>query len=174
MGEIRSTLDIIMEKTKGLTLSDEERAALKQKEAEDKARGLLQKRLDRLVSTDQLTAELAAMDVQEAGTVRRLLQHGVCERLDLESDEGIFLEILEGALSVPAEPVRHLLQRFRAVLEEKRREREEALLEDLRKRGISGSAVVANVRADEEWKAAKASLHAQLRQELARQEPETP
>ena len=43
MGEIKSTLDIIMEKTKGLTMSEEERTSFKEKELTGKVKGLVQK-----------------------------------------------------------------------------------------------------------------------------------
>ncbi len=36
MGEIKSTLDIIMEKTKGLTMTEEEKGAFRKKEGEGK------------------------------------------------------------------------------------------------------------------------------------------
>ncbi len=38
MGEIRSTMDIIMEKAKGLTMTDEEKEAFRKKETEGKVR----------------------------------------------------------------------------------------------------------------------------------------
>ena len=46
MGEIKSTMDIIMEKTKGLTMTEEEKAEYKHKELTGKVRGLIQKFLD--------------------------------------------------------------------------------------------------------------------------------
>ena len=42
MGEIKSTLDLVMEKTKNLSLSDEERLGQKNKEIASRIRGLLQ------------------------------------------------------------------------------------------------------------------------------------
>jgi hypothetical protein len=38
MAEIKSTLDIIMERTKNLTMTDEEKASFRRKEAEGKVR----------------------------------------------------------------------------------------------------------------------------------------
>ena len=54
MGEIKSTLDIIMEKTKGLTMTEEEKTAFKSKEMEGKVKGALQKFLDGILDVERL------------------------------------------------------------------------------------------------------------------------
>ena len=43
MGEIKSTLDLVLEKTKNLTLSSEEKEEQKQKEIEKRIKGMMQK-----------------------------------------------------------------------------------------------------------------------------------
>jgi hypothetical protein len=57
MGEIKSTLDLVMEKTKDLTLSSEEKKAQKQKEIENRIKGLLQKYQDGFLSKSELKTE---------------------------------------------------------------------------------------------------------------------
>ena len=49
MAEIKSTLDIIMEKARDINVSEEEKKAFQRNEFEGKARGLLQKLLDGLL-----------------------------------------------------------------------------------------------------------------------------
>ncbi|MCK9276084.1 MAG: hypothetical protein M0P57_13445 [Syntrophales bacterium] len=43
MAEIKSTLDIIMEKTRGMTLSDQEKKEIRLKEQEGKIKGLVER-----------------------------------------------------------------------------------------------------------------------------------
>jgi len=50
MGEIRSTMDIIMEKAKNLTMSEEEKAEFNRKALQLKVKGLVQKFLDDLIT----------------------------------------------------------------------------------------------------------------------------
>ena len=57
MGEVKSTLDLVMEKTKNLNLSNEEREEQKNKEIKNRLRGLVQKFQDAVLSTDNLRAD---------------------------------------------------------------------------------------------------------------------
>ena len=61
MGEIKSTLDLVMEKTKHLSLSDEEKQNQKNSEIEKRVNGLLQKCRDQILSTDELQKEYARL-----------------------------------------------------------------------------------------------------------------
>ena len=62
MAEIKSTLDLIMEKTKGLTMSDEEKEAFQQKELETKLRGSLQKVMEGRLKLERFQMELDAFN----------------------------------------------------------------------------------------------------------------
>jgi len=57
MGEIKSTLDLVMEKTKHLSLSDEEKQNQKKIESQKRINGLLQKYQDQVLSMEQLHTE---------------------------------------------------------------------------------------------------------------------
>ncbi len=73
MGEIKSTMDIIMEKTKGLTMSEEEKAEYKQQELTGKVRGLIQKFLDGILDLDRLKVEVAALSGIQEDAVNRII-----------------------------------------------------------------------------------------------------
>ena len=71
MAEIKSTLDLVMEKTKNLSLSDEERREQKNKEIGSRIRGLLNKFKDEAISLDRFNSEYQVLKkVQEFQTVR--------------------------------------------------------------------------------------------------------
>jgi hypothetical protein len=58
MGEIKSTIDLVMEKTRHLTLSREEKDAQKKVEVHKRLKGLVQKYQDNLLRKDRLEKEL--------------------------------------------------------------------------------------------------------------------
>jgi hypothetical protein len=58
LGEIRSTIDIMMERTSGMTLSDNEKDELHREELKKKARGYRVKLLDSPSEVDQTIASL--------------------------------------------------------------------------------------------------------------------
>jgi hypothetical protein len=57
MGEIKSTLDLVLEKTKNLTLSSEEKETQKRKEIENRIKGMVQKYQDGILSQNQLKTD---------------------------------------------------------------------------------------------------------------------
>ena len=74
MGEIKSTLDIVLEKTKHLKLSQDEKRAQKSKEFEKRLMGLLQKYLDQLLNLHQLQKELNRLKKSNFENQNKLLK----------------------------------------------------------------------------------------------------
>ncbi len=62
MAEIKSTLELIMEKTKNLTFSDEEKKALREKEVQGKVRGFITKFMDGVMNLDTLGQGIASFE----------------------------------------------------------------------------------------------------------------
>ena len=62
MGEIKSTLEIIMEKTKDLTLTEEEKKEFKQKDMAGKIKGIIQKFLDGTLDLNRFKTEIAVLE----------------------------------------------------------------------------------------------------------------
>lgn len=63
-------------------------------------------------------------------------------------------------------PVKKLLDDFDSRMEHERTKQEEVLREELRKKGITGSAVIPNLDADEEWLSARAEAIQKFKEEL--------
>ncbi len=165
MGEIRSTLDIIMEKTKGLTLSEEERLKVREKELQGKVKGILQKLLDGLMQPGQAQEELAGLGEKAA---RAMLISEALAQLDPVQDPTAVLEILEQVAGVDPKPVGAAVAAAQQGLAEERVQREDELLVSLRRQGISGSAVLPNPEADPGWKERLGELKERLQQDLGR------
>lgn len=64
MAEIKSTLDLVMERTRHLTMSAEEKAGQEKEEFEKKFKGLLQQYEDNILSADELIEKNAALQAE--------------------------------------------------------------------------------------------------------------
>ncbi len=151
MGEIRSTLDIIMEKTRGLTMTDEEKGEFRKKEVKGKVKGLVQKFLDGLLDLDKFKIETAGLKEGESRMIAQLVAEEAIDRISPGQDNEPVFEILEGVARVDTNPVRKILADSEREMEREYGTRTAALREAFQKKGISGSAVIPNVNADPEW-----------------------
>lgn len=152
MSEIRSTLDIIMEKTRGLTLSDQEKQALHEKELDGKIQGLLQKFLDGLMDVERLKIEFDGLGNEEREKAKNILSTRCLEKLHPENDNEALLEALEKVANARMSPIRAALDASFADLEAIRARHLEKMRRGLNLKGISGSALVPNLNADPEWR----------------------
>jgi hypothetical protein len=73
MGEIKSTMDIIMEKTKSLTMSVEEKTEYKHKEMTGKVRGLINKFLEGVLKLDKFKVEVATLSGKQEDAAKEII-----------------------------------------------------------------------------------------------------
>ncbi len=150
MGEIKSTLDLIMEKTKNLTMSSEEKKEIRRQEWLKKARGWIQKFLDDLADTRRVKTEL--LEKEPISGWEKILKKELVEGLDPEGNNEKRFELIKILLALPSEPYREVLASFTQQVEQQKDYFADALKEQLSVQGISGSAVVPNLEPDPSWK----------------------
>ena len=145
MGEIKSTLDLVMERTRHLSFSDEERTR-QQKDAFDKRlQGLLQQVADGALTVDVVIDRIAALQAELNVNGRQPVAAGIVGRIDPDRDNRTWLDLL--ALLDPAvcAPLENVLADYRKNRSALLRSGEERLRDRLaRDHGISGSAVIPN------------------------------
>ncbi|MDP6179538.1 MAG: hypothetical protein QGG48_06570 [Desulfatiglandales bacterium] len=151
MGEIKSTLDIIMEKTKGLAMTDDEKRAFQKKEVEGKVRGLIQRFMDGDIGLDRFKIEVAGMEEKHRGMVTRAILVDSSTRIRPGEDNDAILKMWEVLTGMDVSPLREILIDFERRLEQEKGVRHKALKKKLRGKGISGSAVLPNIKVDLEW-----------------------
>lgn len=151
MGEIRSTLDIIMEKAKKFTLTEEEKSKFHRQEVVGKVSGLVQKFLDGLIKPHRLKEELAALEKQLGEMVREALIDKAKEKMDPLEDNTPLLEMLELVAGVDTAHFRKILKECSSEFKLEREERQAQFRKYLETKGVSGSAVIPNIEADQEW-----------------------
>ena len=151
MGEIKSTLDIIMEKTKGLTATKEEKEEFRKKEAEGKVRGLLQRFLDGFIDSERLKNEMGDLGNKHYGMITEALLRECMGRMEPGADNAKLLDALENALGLDIAPIQKILRDYNQGLEQQRMDRQQVIQKKLEESGISGTAVIPNINADQDW-----------------------
>lgn len=166
MGEIKSTLDIIMEKAKRFSVTEEEKKGFKRQELEGKIKGLVQKVVDGVMDSERFQVEVTALQAKEKELVDRILKEEVVARIELGSNNEALLRILEN-IAGPASPaIRKVLAEFEKKAEKEKESRRKTAVENLKKKGISGSAVLPNLEADPEWIRMRSEVKRQLQKEI--------
>ena len=153
MGEIKSTLDLVMEKTRNLSLSHAEKVEQKNKEIQRRIRGLLQKFQDQIMSFDRFESDYQILnkDFDLAGD--DLLIKEICGQIEPGKDNTILLELLVQFKVPEWEGIVSVLDDFDSTVDAAAQKRSEILKEELAKTHfISGSAVIPNLDIDEAWR----------------------
>ena len=149
MAEIKSTLDLIMEKTKGLTLSPKEKEELRREEWLKKARGWIQKFLDGWVDLDRVKNELSSQEAP-AGW-KEILQPEIIGALEPEGDNEKRFQLITGLLDRSRDPFIKILKVCNQNVEKEKIRLMDRSLNRLADQGISGSAVLPNLDRDSSW-----------------------
>ena len=150
MGEIKSTLDLVMEKTRNLSMSPEEKKEALRQEWLKKSRGLIQKWLDEQISLEKLKEDL--FNPEPPLNWERDIKKELIQGLDPEGDNEKRLELLSTLLSLSPKPLVKILETFNLKLFQEKTERMERIKKQWRSEGISGSAVIPNLERDPAWR----------------------
>lgn len=151
MGEIKSTLEIIMEKTKGMTLSENEKKELKQREIRGRVGGSIQKLIDGIIDLEEFKADMAVLGRGQKDLLIGAVMDESVSRITIGEENAAILKVFEVVDGIDDSEIKEILDRSNQELMDKRREREKATGIRLRGEGISGSAVIPNPDADPDW-----------------------
>jgi hypothetical protein len=151
MGEIRSTLDIIMEKTKDLTMSDAEKEEFRRKTLSGKLKGLVQKFIDSQMSVHSMRSEIESEREKNHALVDELLKAELIERFEPDGDNDKVFELLEDLLGMDTGLLEVPIGEFKEKVNQEKIAVMDGLRQKLAEREISGPAVVPNLTHDETW-----------------------
>ncbi len=156
MGEIKSTLELAMERTKKFAISEKEKESIKQKEIMQKATRLFHRYREAQLSLNDILKEIDKMEKKTAITVKKLLLSQWIDALSLNDDvERIFkgTESLKGrSIDEIRQKFDHLLAQYQGEKEKLKEEAKVQFTEALRKDGIYGNAVEPKLEGGELWK----------------------
>ena len=167
MGEIKSTLDLVLEKTKNLTLSSEEKETQKQKEIENRIIGMVQKYQDGILSQNQLITDYEFLKKDFNIPQNNSLIVQITQRIDPDQDSQPLLELLQEYCAIDTAAIEKIIENFRKEYITASQNRIERLRDDLAKQhSISGSAVLPNLDVDEKWRQKIGELRAGYEDQL--------
>jgi hypothetical protein len=170
VGEIKSTLDLVMEKTKNLTLSPEEKQTQRQKEIESRLKGLVQKFQDGFLAKNQLKIDYESLKKDSELSDDTAMIKEIFSRLDPNRDNQLLLEILEECCRVNPAALETFINDCRNSCLKEAEQRKAQLKEELaRTYAISGSAVVPNLEADAQWRREAQEMRRRFEEQLERQ-----
>jgi hypothetical protein len=166
VGEIKSTLDLVLEKTRNLTLSEEEKRDFARDELDKKTRGIAGKYLDNLLPLNRLKEELESIQSSQPELAYKLFTKHLLAHVDLDADASALVTALEEVVGFDAAPLTALQEEYKAEKETVRRSFAEDTLSAFRERGVSGSAVVPNLDGIPEWVQFQRDLSEKYRERL--------
>jgi len=154
MGEIKSTLDLVLEKTRHLSLSKAERADQRKTELKKIMLGIFKKYQDQTLTLEASKKELDLLKEKYVElSITDYLKGVVGEKLDLDQDNAWLLVLLSSVAEIDVSPLEKIFDEFKKrikQLSEKGIEEKKRSLAD--KFLISGSAVVPNLESDATFK----------------------
>lgn len=169
MAEIKSAVELAMERTKGLRLSHEEMEKMKEEEIQSKAVGLVNRFLEVDFHLREVEKELAKFDPQQRKHLERLFLQNLIDAMNLDRDNALILQGLETFLPTSAwtvKKIKDLLQKYLEKKKDELRKTETDLLAGLERLGISGSAVHPQAEGSPEWEQAVAGFKPVFEEEL--------
>lgn len=170
MGEIKSTLDLVMEKTKHLTFSDKEKADQQLAEAKKKIYGLVRKYQDGLMGKTYIEKEMDVFRKTYAFNMDDILMQTLLDGLKLGDKNESFLKLLRDICGIDVSNFERLFDDFLNKVGDAAKERVKTIKGDLaKKQSISGSAVVPNLEADQEWLSMLSEIKARFQKILSKE-----
>lgn len=160
MAEIKSAIELAMERTRNLVMDEEEKKQLARKDLEDKLRAIARRFLEGMIDRERFLRDYDDIrgDKREK---RALLSDLVIQGFETSFDNVLLFDLLEllgeDAGQGLGNEAKALKAGFRKELETREADIREDIMKRLRKMDISGSAVEPNVAEWKEWK--DASLH---------------
>ena len=170
MGEIKSTLDLVMEKTKHLSLSKTEKEVQQKTVIKKTLKGLVQKFKDQLLKPEMFTKELMALEKKYDMTDRNVLVDVILDQMDLEQENTQLLILLKDLCGKDASRFESVLEDFANELTGAKDNRSEEIKRYLsHKHAISGSAVIPNLDADTGWLKTSEKIHKAYEKNLTKE-----
>ena len=165
MAKIKSTLDLVMERTKNLAMSPEDRDALLRKEWEDRARGWVRMLVDQKITIDELMKDFTG-ESSRYSALADILHAELTRHMDPDGNNSIILKALTEILGLEVSLFTDFINDYHSRFELHRQEHLGRLMSELNAKGISGTALVPNLDHDGVWLEFVKGLKDRFRQKI--------
>ena len=95
MGEIRSTIDLMMERTRGMSLSSQEKDDLKREELAGRAKGFRLRLAESTIGIEEILSAIAEESAEDGKQLEAMLWNELVESLPDDRTALMFLELME-------------------------------------------------------------------------------
>ena len=113
MGEIKSTLDLVMERTRNLSMTPEEKARQRKADFEKRLQGLLNKYEDQVLSVDNLLVRITELQKELKINDPQEVIKTVLARINPDQDSKHWLDLVERLEQKIVEPLKTILSEYR-------------------------------------------------------------
>jgi hypothetical protein len=155
MAEIKSAIELAMEKTRNLVVDSKEREAMAIKDIEDKVKAVLRRYMEEMIDDEDAAKELNKINADPV-LKRTLIVDAVVEEFDVRNNNEPLLALMYAAgLELPETLRRELeiLNRtFREEVEARKMVTQERIRDNLAESGITGNGIEPNLVAWDEWR----------------------
>ncbi len=170
MAEIKSTLDLVMERTRNLTLSEEEKTEKNREEFRKRLQGVVEGYRAGTLKREELRKDLAGLRSQYTIADESVVCREIMDRIELDADNDPILDFLQQQCGIDPAPLAELIAGYESDIRKAISDRMGHLKKELaRDRGIRGSAVIPNPRADGAWQETVAGLRKEYDGRLTRE-----
>jgi len=167
MAEIKSTLDLVMERTKHLQLSESERKEHQAKETKARLRGMVQRLQDGIYTEEQFADEYARLKSDGGRSDDADLISECVGRLSLSGDNRAVLSALKSASGSVDKSMEAVIAAFQDSYRQRYLRCEKRLREQYAAQyGISGTAFTPNPDRDSQWRSDAEALDRAFRKAL--------
>lgn len=145
MGEIKSAIELAMERTRNMSLSEEEKVRLHKDEFEKLLQGALQRYSDEVISIDDFRERISQLQSDEHINDNQLVIKSVLKRIDPDGENERWLSLLSVLAPVLSDSLQKIISEYSEQHSQLLQDVRKQMLEQLAQRqGITGSAVVPN------------------------------
>ncbi len=142
MAEIKSTIDLIMERTRHLTMSEQDRREQALSEFRVSLGRIVQKYLEREIDLDRFQEEYGRIEDSSSPSRKATAAMEIGKRIDPSQNNDVLLELLRIGLGINISGLKTILEKTRRIIVSTREEARTNAAVTLSRVGISGNAVV--------------------------------
>jgi hypothetical protein len=154
MSGIKSAIELAMERTKNLVMTQEERKSLAMKEMENRIRAVVRRYLEGFIESDGVNKEILGVEGDEKSKML-VLTDVMVDEFDVKERNERLLDLLGHVATRASEPLGKDLEGMREVyvrqIEGGKPAVHERILGRLKEMGITGGAVEPNAEEWDEW-----------------------
>lgn len=155
MAEIKSAIELAMERTRDLVVSSKEREAMATKEIEDKVKAVFRRYREEMVDEGDASKELNRINADQA-LKKAIIVNALVAEFDVHKNNERLLALFHAAGIDLPQAIRKELEKLNKAFREEVEAREmvirQMIRDNLAESGIAGSGIEPNLTAWDEWR----------------------